>query len=702
MLLDPVTWMPASRSEEVLTALDPEVAEHTAAETHGSAVELATDPHETVADGGTSALRPARRPRRRAARARPGRRRGRHASARALGGHARSRPARATSSSTPRCASWRGASRRSRCTSTSRCRTRDAAIRALNGVRAHLPVLLAASANSPFWQGRDSGLASARTPVFQAFPRTGPPRHFATYAEYVEAIDVLLRCDAFPEPTFLWWDVRLQPALGTIEVRVMDAQTRVTDTAALAALVQCLVRREALEGDEAAAPMAPEVLEENRFLAARDGMRASLVDPRRPLRAVADVLDGARALLRPARAVAALRARARPTSPSSRGGPARPASARWPRGPRGCPGCCADSTATSSRPARSRPPRCGPERRCAGSRPSCAPAARRSGRAGAHGRGAGPARARRRRAVAGRRRRARAPPTGDHRPLGAGAQPMRDAALGLRVVFNGCIYNHRELRRGARGRGHAFASSSDTEVLLKGWAEWGEGMLDRLRACSPSAWSRSARGGCAGPRPPRGQAAVPDRPARRRPARGLLAARAAARRRGRHARGPGRAAPLPVVALDRARPAHDPARRRQAPARDRAGGRARRQPPRAPLLGSAVRPRPRARRLGRGRLDGGGPRGAARRGHAPHGRRRAGRRAAVGRAGLEPDRRAAGRGGPARAGHVLDRLPRRGRARGQRVPLLGPDGARVRDRRTAGSRRPRTTCSPRCRTRSRR
>src|SRR5215203_159209 len=61
-----------------------------------------------------------------------------------------------------------------------------------------------------------------------------------------------------------------------------------------------------------------------------------------------------------------------------------------------------------------------------------------------------------------------------------GAQPMRDAALGLVVVFNGCIYNHRELRRELERAGHAFFSDSDTEVLLKGWAEWGEGMLDRL------------------------------------------------------------------------------------------------------------------------------------------------------------------------------------------------------------------------------
>jgi carboxylate-amine ligase len=158
-----------------------------------------------------------------------------------------------------------------------------------------VPLLLALSANSPFWQGRDTGLASARVPVFGTFPRVGIPRPFASYAEYVEAIDVLLRCEAFPEPTFLWWDVRLQPKLGTIEVRIMDAQTRLADTAALAALVQCAVRLEATGGwvDEEIASR-PEVLDENRFLASRDGMRAEFLDPerngRRPAREILDEL----------------------------------------------------------------------------------------------------------------------------------------------------------------------------------------------------------------------------------------------------------------------------------------------------------------------------------------------------------------------------------------------------------------------------
>ena len=176
----------------------------------------------------------------------------------------------------------------------------EAAVRALNRMRAHVPLLLALSANSPFWQGRDTGLASSRTPLFQAFPRVGIPRFFDGYADYVEAIDLLVRSGALPEPTFLWWDVRLQPRFGTIEIRIMDAQTRTSDTAALVALVQSLVRLEIDEGYVAAELVrAPEVLDENRFLAARDGVEAELIDPaagnRRPLRTVLDgILEACR------------------------------------------------------------------------------------------------------------------------------------------------------------------------------------------------------------------------------------------------------------------------------------------------------------------------------------------------------------------------------------------------------------------------
>jgi carboxylate-amine ligase len=164
---------------------------------------------------------------------------------------------------------------------------------AANQMRSHLPLLLALSANSPYWQGRDSGLASTRTPLFQAFPRVGIPRAFLSYADYVETVDLLVRTQAFPDHTFLWWDVRLQPRLGTLEIRIMDAQTTLERTAALVALVQCLVRLEVTEGFASASYLrAQEVLAENRFLAARDGAHAALVDPDQERRVpVAEILD---------------------------------------------------------------------------------------------------------------------------------------------------------------------------------------------------------------------------------------------------------------------------------------------------------------------------------------------------------------------------------------------------------------------------
>jgi glutamate---cysteine ligase / carboxylate-amine ligase len=156
----------------------------------------------------------------------------------------------------------------------------ELAVRAADRLRAHLPLILALSANSPFWAGRDTGMASVRTPLFQAFPRAGVPRRSGSYETYVERLDVLLRAGAFPEPTFVWSDVRLQPRFGTVEVRVADAQTGVAEVAAIAAVIQALVRLEATEGlaDEALID-AQEVIEENRFLAARDGMAALLIDP---------------------------------------------------------------------------------------------------------------------------------------------------------------------------------------------------------------------------------------------------------------------------------------------------------------------------------------------------------------------------------------------------------------------------------------
>ena len=156
----------------------------------------------------------------------------------------------------------------------------ERAIDLYNRLRAHLPLLLALSGNSPYWRGRDSGFASIRMVLFQAFPRTGIPRRYGSYSDWVETVDLHLRAGAIPEPTFLWWDVRPQPRLGTVEVRVMDAQSRIDETAALVALTQSIARLELEEGYVSEDILSSqEVLAENRFLAARDGADARLIDP---------------------------------------------------------------------------------------------------------------------------------------------------------------------------------------------------------------------------------------------------------------------------------------------------------------------------------------------------------------------------------------------------------------------------------------
>jgi carboxylate-amine ligase len=292
MLVDPATWALAPRIDDVLIALDEATGPHVTAETHGSALELGTDPHRTVGEA--------------VAQLADLRNRLAHSleplglSAAVAGTHPTAVWNDTVISSGERYQSIYGSMRElARREPTFALHihvavpSAELAVRVLNRMRGHLPLLLALSANSPFWQGRDTGLASARTPLFQAFPRVGIPRCYGGYDDYVEAIDLLLRCEAFPEPTFLWWDVRLQPRFGTVEIRVMDAQVQVADTSALLALVQCLVRLEALEDFVAPALVnAPEVLDENRFLAARDGMKAELIDPvmgcRRP---VADWLE---------------------------------------------------------------------------------------------------------------------------------------------------------------------------------------------------------------------------------------------------------------------------------------------------------------------------------------------------------------------------------------------------------------------------
>jgi carboxylate-amine ligase len=150
------------------------------------------------------------------------------------------------------------------------------AIHTYNGVREHLPLLQALAANSPFWHGEDSGLASSRAQLFRGYPRGDIPPAFADFAHFEATIDGVVAAGDAPDYTFLWWDLRPHPRLGTVEVRAMDAQSALWSVAALSALVHGLARAAA----QAPAPARwtpREMLMESSFRAARDGVGATLL-----------------------------------------------------------------------------------------------------------------------------------------------------------------------------------------------------------------------------------------------------------------------------------------------------------------------------------------------------------------------------------------------------------------------------------------
>src|SRR5215207_4355724 len=156
----------------------------------------------------------------------------------------------------------------------------DKAIHVSNGMRVHLPVLLALSANSPFWRGDQTGLQSVRTPIFRAFPRVRVPPAYRDWADYERQIGFMVDSGVMEDYTYLWYDVRPHPRLGTVETRVCDSQTRVEHTLALAALIQAMVR-ELGEHHDAGKRLSDypwQMLDENKWLAARHGLDGELID----------------------------------------------------------------------------------------------------------------------------------------------------------------------------------------------------------------------------------------------------------------------------------------------------------------------------------------------------------------------------------------------------------------------------------------
>jgi carboxylate-amine ligase len=157
---------------------------------------------------------------------------------------------------------------------------RDKAIHVANGMRVHLPVLLALSANSPFWRADATGLASTRTPIFRAFPRVGIPPTYDDWDDYEQKIEFMVASRVIDDYTYLWYDVRPHPNLGTVEVRVMDAQTRWEHTLGLAALIQAMVKElaEHFEAGKRLTRYPHQMVDENKWLAARHGLDGELVD----------------------------------------------------------------------------------------------------------------------------------------------------------------------------------------------------------------------------------------------------------------------------------------------------------------------------------------------------------------------------------------------------------------------------------------
>src|SRR6478672_3868854 len=156
----------------------------------------------------------------------------------------------------------------------------EKAIQVVNGLLAHLSQFLALSASSPFWRGEPTGLASSRQVVFAAFPRSGPPPRFRDYADYAEVVGQLERTGCIADYTHIWWDIRLHPRLGTIEIRICDGVTQLEDVIALTAFCQALVKHysERYEAREEMPSYHDMATTENKWLAARYGLEAPLMD----------------------------------------------------------------------------------------------------------------------------------------------------------------------------------------------------------------------------------------------------------------------------------------------------------------------------------------------------------------------------------------------------------------------------------------
>src|SRR6184192_3852393 len=157
---------------------------------------------------------------------------------------------------------------------------RNVAIHVMNQARYFLPHLYAVSTNSPFWVGRNTGLKGYRLKVFERFPRTGIPDAFESLSEYEDYCKLLVKTGCIDNAKKIWWDIRLHPFFDTLEVRVCDAQSRVDDTLAVAALIQAVISKlyKLLRRNTTFRVYRRRLLDENRWRASRYGIEGKLID----------------------------------------------------------------------------------------------------------------------------------------------------------------------------------------------------------------------------------------------------------------------------------------------------------------------------------------------------------------------------------------------------------------------------------------
>jgi carboxylate-amine ligase len=179
----------------------------------------------------------------------------------------------------------------------------DKAVMICERIMRHVPTLLALSVSSPFWEGRPTGLQSNRSKVMEGLPTAGLPTVMRNWSEYVWLVNHMIDTGFINTIREIWWDVRPHHNFGTVEVRVCDMPGNLSDTLAIAALIQCLVKSLSDEIDHGTYQhdSHPVMVQQNKWRAARFGNRARLVDSYTYRSAsVAEVVEQVVGLLRPA------------------------------------------------------------------------------------------------------------------------------------------------------------------------------------------------------------------------------------------------------------------------------------------------------------------------------------------------------------------------------------------------------------------